>query len=594
MFANKKSNSIQAVDLFVDKNSGIVTRIFYAISFIFTTAAFFFYVYRSYEKWKIEPDIAVRQNQIFVSEIPFPAVTICSPVFARSEILAYKNYSSTNIAIHPEVLDNLNSTIANYLIANQHACNPYYVAVSEKIEKLRTERNIVKLLNESFLNVDEVLSTCAFGSRLINCKQIFNRVLTDRGFCYSFNMQGFNTIFNSDVISEDFNSYKRTKINKSPKYKYSSEGFVDDDNETIDWTLDKGFNEGHHIDFFPVSAKKGETFLVFLYLDKSNFENTCGIFTSVFNYYLHLPNEMPSQLHRKQFVRFHEKTYVSLTATVYKTHKDLQKLEPDARGCYFEGERKLKYFKSYTKNNCNLECIANFTLKNCGCLKFSMPRDKDIPVCDFDKSKCYYSAMNVWPGYNLTTKESVGSCGCLNTCNDIKYRIAIEEGSRTELKEHPILMDKGITEEDIFAYLKFTFDETFIVEEESYAPYALQNFIADTGGLLGLFIGCSLLSFFELFYFISMKISQAFNKGKKLESLQKVAHENFHVNVIKVRPIGKEQINVLKENDVCTKEELQKYRQQNDLQIYELKNLLKKRDKELACILNQMFSQYRE
>jgi amiloride-sensitive sodium channel len=444
---NNKSNSIQAVSVIVDKNNGIASRLFYTISFIFTTAAFFYYVFCSYEKWKIEPDIAVRKHQIRLGEIPFPALTICSPVFARSETMRYKMYSSLYVKKYPEVLDNITSSEANYLISNQHACNPYYIDFSKRVQHLRTKSDVVKLMSESFLETDDVLISCIYGSRQRICDNMFNRVLTDRGFCYSFNMQGFNTIFNGDIISDDFLSYKRKDIFKSPKFKLQSAGYVDDDNETINWTLEKGFNDELRKEFIPVAAGKGATVAAFIYLKKRDYDNICGVFTNVFNYYLHLPNEIPTHFHKKQFIRFHEQSYVTLTAMTYKTSEDLRELKPAARGCYFEGERKLKFFKSYTKTNCDFECVANFTLKMCGCVKFSMPREKNTPVCDFDKSRCYYAAMTLWPGFNTTTMKVMDSCDCLKTCTDIKYSISSEESSKTKVTDHESFLQNGVAEE---------------------------------------------------------------------------------------------------------------------------------------------------
>jgi hypothetical protein len=44
--------------------------------------------------------------------------------------------------------------------------------------------------------------------------------------------------------------------------------------------------------------------------------------------------------------------------------------------------------------------------------------------------------------------------------------------------------------------------EDFIIDEQTYfVAYKLENFIAECGGLLGLFIGFSMLSIVELFYF---------------------------------------------------------------------------------------------
>jgi hypothetical protein len=43
------------------------------------------------------------------------------------------------------------------------------------------------------------------------------------------------------------------------------------------------------------------------------------------------------------------------------------------RQCYIAGERQLKFFKIYTKSNCELECLTNLTLRYCNCSAFFMP-----------------------------------------------------------------------------------------------------------------------------------------------------------------------------------------------------------------------------
>jgi hypothetical protein len=43
--------------------------------------------------------------------------------------------------------------------------------------------------------------------------------------------------------------------------------------------------------------------------------------------------------------------------------------------------------------------------------------------------------------------------------------------------------------------------EGYSIEEyENFISYTIQNFVADLGGLIGLFLGFSILSFVEIFY----------------------------------------------------------------------------------------------
>jgi amiloride-sensitive sodium channel len=134
-----------------------------------------------------------------------------------------------------------------------------------------------------------------------------------------------------------------------------------------------------------------------------------------------MPNEIPTIFHLEEFVEFGFEKFFTLDAKVRRTSSDMRRFSPDKRRCYFEGERKLKFFKSYTKKLCDFECITNYTLKQCGCVKFSMPRGKDTPVCDLDKIQCYTEVMRIWP-----FEDDAIDCMCFDACNEIEYKMSHE------------------------------------------------------------------------------------------------------------------------------------------------------------------------
>lgn len=49
--------------------------------------------------------------------------------------------------------------------------------------------------------------------RVVPCDKIFKRILTDFGFCFSFNILDFGEIF-SENISEDFESFRGEKVSQ--------------------------------------------------------------------------------------------------------------------------------------------------------------------------------------------------------------------------------------------------------------------------------------------------------------------------------------------------------------------------------------------
>lgn len=103
----------------------------------------------------------------------------------------------------------------NYLAATIQICAPNAAKTALNYTQNRTEKNIVKLLEQSAFDLDEIFLACIYKSVYGDCKKFFNKVITDDGICYSFNMQGYNEIFKLDVISEDFDYFKRKTIAKS-------------------------------------------------------------------------------------------------------------------------------------------------------------------------------------------------------------------------------------------------------------------------------------------------------------------------------------------------------------------------------------------
>lgn len=385
-----------------------------------------------YLRFNNKPNINVRNKRRFITEIPYPAITLCNPLFARDSLVRFYNITRRS-RINPN--EDLNLTIQeqNYLSSNIQACSADNAEFLKRDVSRRTEYDTVKLLEESSLSTSEAFLACMYGGNAMDCNKILNRVLTDRGFCYSFNMQGFNDIFNEHVISKDFYNYKRTTIAKSLNVfdKLNNET-VTDRNSSLQWSLDQGFDDFHPSDAVPVKAGKKKVVGLILFLKEVDATNVCTLYGNVFSILLHLPNEIMLPQHLETYVEFSRKKDIILTAKSYTADERLRKYEPVARGCYFEGEKQLKFFKTYTKALCEFECMTNYTLTMCGCVRFSMPRTNSTRVCSMEETTCYQKAITDWPDRNLTKNRFNITCGCLKTCNFIKYEIKFEKLSTVE------------------------------------------------------------------------------------------------------------------------------------------------------------------
>lgn len=96
--------------------------------------------------------------------------------------------------------------------------------------------------------------------------------------------------------------------------------------------------------------------------------------TRSFKIFLHRPDEIREAFDRPIEVEVGRKVMVTVKPNVIVTSDYLRRYSAKLRQCFYNSERHLKFFRVYTKSNCEHECLANFTHAECGCVKFSMPR----------------------------------------------------------------------------------------------------------------------------------------------------------------------------------------------------------------------------
>lgn len=112
-----------------------------------------------------------------------------------------------------------------------------------------------------------------------------------------------------------------------------------------------------------------------IYFPKDELDPLCNRSARDIKFYLHAPDELPQQNHFFH-IPIGKRVSVSVKPNVIRTSNDLRSsFSPWRRNCYFNDERRLRFFKVYTQHHCEMECLSNFTRVRCGCVKFSMPSE---------------------------------------------------------------------------------------------------------------------------------------------------------------------------------------------------------------------------
>ncbi|XP_071504226.1 acid-sensing ion channel 1-like [Diadema antillarum] len=144
------------------------------------------------------------------------------------------------------------------------------------------------------------------------------------------------------------------------------------------------------------------------------------------------------------------------------------------------GKHELKYFDTYSRTKCQLECQTDLVLEKCRCKPPFMPGQ--FPVCDpLTYEKCGYPAIE-------NVQRRLNECDCPVNCETLAYSYLLSSSKFPALFWADILVDKGIVkhsgqgrvdrtflEDNVCAIdMYFTSMElTTIKQQAAYTPLAL-------------------------------------------------------------------------------------------------------------------------
>lgn len=130
------------------------------------------------------------------------------------------------------------------------------------------------------------------------------------------------------------------------------------------------------IDVFPHRATgmgSQERFTALMRFPDRDIDYLCGGGFSGFKVSFHLPNEFPSVRRKHYRVSINRMSMILVLPHLSVGLPAIRDFSPTLRKCHFVYEHKLRFFHHYTQQNCELECLSNYTLQKCGCVHFSMP-----------------------------------------------------------------------------------------------------------------------------------------------------------------------------------------------------------------------------
>ncbi|XP_039285709.1 uncharacterized protein LOC111044797 isoform X2 [Nilaparvata lugens] len=228
------------------------------------------------------------------------------------------------------------------------------------------------------------------------------------------------------------------------------------------------------------------------------------------SYYIHSAYEMPvsgSTGYKVQHNMERETTFRFLETVASKA---LRHLLPEQRRCRFVDEPLAKWrgvlgLAHYSHNTCIMECRRRVAYDYCQCSPhFLLKNDQYYQVCGVEGLACLARYFKT-----LMTIKSQGppfNCDCLPNCEDVKF--FLDKNTKREWT-HPV-PDNIRFRWAIEIYSKTRLKRDII--------YGFEDLLVSCGGTAAFFLGCSLLTFIEIFYFfVAHLISYSWSEINKIK-----------------------------------------------------------------------------
>lgn len=140
------------------------------------------------------------------------------------------------------------------------------------------------------------------------------------------------------------------------------------------WEWDNGYLSESTENEYPLRVThSGNRLEMTLFEHNQGHLSLCGDNDEEFLVILSAPGD--TSYYRSQFrVPMSTNSFLEMEPKMTITSEALRSYTPRQRECFFNSERRLAFFKTFSDKNCIYECVSNYTAMVCGCVPFNMPR----------------------------------------------------------------------------------------------------------------------------------------------------------------------------------------------------------------------------
>lgn len=409
-----------------------------------------------------------------IRDIPFPAIMLCSTFPVR------KSYFDLDLP----------GGNRNYRHYSKLICPNKDDLVDETFNMSLTD-DFFDFLNEASIPCNRFLVSCKWNNLEEDCCDMFKPFLSPLGKCYVFN------------------SYPEEAVYKGYRPPAGYKAMFDE--RTLLWDLENGYPDRTASDkVLPLwSEIPGQMtgLTVTMVENRTEWQQACVGGETGMSLVLFSPIEIPDPINRVKLPTKRH-THIRLNPTMIHAGLNMKNVPIGDRLCLYQGEIDLKYFDIYNQENCLNECVIDKCLENCRCASFfyqGVLGAWNKPFCGDGQLHCVRKVIaNIFQipdGPDDTTK-----CNCLPLCTSLSFEIE-SSFEKIQHSKHKMLDSKTVNHSHgiIVSQASVYFSKSEFVTYYRKNTASFDDSLSNSCGLLGLLLGFSFMSVYEVLYLIALR-----------------------------------------------------------------------------------------
>ncbi|XP_055542870.1 sodium channel protein Nach-like [Wyeomyia smithii] len=406
-----------------------------------------------------------------VSNIPFPAVTVCNlnKISFKSALHKAEQMTRPDNMTAVELAWKFRLLLHVYGLADSNEREYYELHNILRINNLE----VAQLMGEIAQPCSSLLARCMWKGTLWRCENLFQTINSTEGMCCSFNYYG----------RRSSSSQKQTFGNVP--------------------------NEPRR-----VTASGLFTGLRVLMNPEIDDYHTTDVATAGVRIMIHHPYDYPNGNIEAKIILPQMVALIPIQPKETYSTNDVLSMDPWDRFCYAHNEAKLSVMRRYSFENCMVECRARRVFERCGCIPYHLPNNGTVSCCQMEDMKCILENADLYqnavPMFNWSIMEirdrAYTLCRCLPNCASVQYP--------AEMSSRLLNRSYSDTAQDFYTGIKIKdHSAVHVYYNDLVSTRFLKkvnqdwlDVLASFGGILSLFLGFSIITGFEVIYFFSIRV----------------------------------------------------------------------------------------